>query len=218
MPQTALRPVNHHAVAAAPHTPLTTNAAKLDDAQLLDRFLPNAHHIFAIAGDLRTVLSLPYEDLAPHGVTPNDYIALHHAVELGRRFIECTVASGEFLTSPDVTRRALLARVRDLPHEVFGCIYLTSRQQIIDIEELFRGSVDQCHVYASEVVKQALRRNATALVVYHNHVSGDPEESLNDKALTKHLAQALSLVNIRLLDHFIIGAGKTLSFSERGWL
>ena len=106
--------------------------------------------------------------------------------------------------------------VRDKDHEVFCCLYLDSRHRLMCFEELFRGTIDGASVHPREVVKQALARNATAVILAHNHPSGVAEPSQADELITARLRDALALVDIRVLDHFIVGEGQPYSFAEHG--
>ena len=123
---------------------------------------------------------------------------------------------GDALTSPTDTQRYLQARLRGYPHEVFACVYLDNRHRVIQYEELFRGTINGASVHPREVVKSALRHNAAALILAHNHPSGIAEPSSADELLTQRLRDALALVDVRVLDHIIIGDGKPVSFAERG--
>ena len=123
---------------------------------------------------------------------------------------------GEVLNSPTATQNFLRLRLAHAPNEVFGCIYLDTRNAIIEIEDLFNGTVDGASVYPRVVVQKALLHNAAALICYHNHPSGDPTPSRADEVLTRRLRDALGLVDIRLIDHFVIGVGECVSFAERG--
>jgi DNA repair protein RadC len=111
-----------------------------------------------------------------------------------------------------------MARLRDLPHELFCCIYLDNRHRIISFEELFRGTIDGTSVYPREVVKQALSANAAAVILAHNHPSGVAEPSQADERITRRLKAALELVDIRLLDHLVIGDGVSTSLASRGMI
>lgn len=121
-----------------------------------------------------------------------------------------------FLSSPQSVREFLHITLRNLEHEVFGCVYLDAQNRVIDHEMMFRGSLTQTSVYPREVVKACLAHNAAGVIFAHNHPSGLAEPSQADELLTRTLRQALSLVDIRLLDHFIIGEGPAMSFAERG--
>jgi len=120
------------------------------------------------------------------------------------------------LTSPDITRAYLKARLRGLEHEVFVCLYLDNQHRAIECEELFRGTIDGAAVYPREVAKRCLQLNAAAVIFAHNHPSGIREPSPADRAITNKLKESLALFDIRTLDHFIIGDGEPLSFAERG--
>ena len=120
------------------------------------------------------------------------------------------------LSSPTVTRDYIRLRIGALEHEVFGVLWLDAQNRLIEAEELFRGTLTQTSVYPREVVKAALQQNAAAAIVYHNHPSGVAEFSRADEMLTRELKTALTLVDVKVLDHFIVTAGETMSFAERG--
>lgn len=120
------------------------------------------------------------------------------------------------LTSPDVTRDYLRLRIGHLPHEVFGVIFLDNRHRVIQLAELFRGTIDGSSVHPREVVKESLLVNAAAVVFYHNHPSGVAEPSQADLRITQRLKEALALIDIRVLDHLIVSVGGSVSLAERG--
>ena len=122
------------------------------------------------------------------------------------------------LTSPTAVRNYLALNLQGLEHEVFWGVYLDSQNRVLAIEEAFRGTLTQTSVYPREIVKAALRHNAGAAIFAHNHPSGIAEPNHADEVLTQALKQALALVDVRVLDHFIVGEGSILSFSERGLL
>ena len=167
------------------------------------------------SGGLRSALHLSDDELQRAGF---DSARLRAAVELGTRYTSAAVERGETLTSPATTKTALLARLRDRPHEIFACLFLDNRHRILAFEEMFRGTVDGASVHPREVAKRALEINAAAVVAAHNHPSGVAEPSLSDRAITSKLRDALSLIDVRLLDHFVVGDGEVISFAERGWL
>jgi DNA repair protein RadC len=138
--------------------------------------------------------------------------------ELGRRYAQEVLRRGEALTSPQAARDYLTAQLRDHPQEVFGCLFLDNRHRVLAFEELFRGTVNAANVYPREVVRAALRHNAAALILAHNHPSGVAEPSDADVSLTRRLKTALELVDVRVLDHIVIGDGHTTSLAERGQL
>jgi DNA repair protein RadC len=122
------------------------------------------------------------------------------------------------LTSPGAVRDLLRHKLAGLPHEVFVCIQLDAQHRVIAIEELFRGTLTQTSVYPREVVKAALRANAAAVIFAHNHPSGACQPSQADELLTRNLKEALAMVDVKVLDHFIIAGTSALSFAERGLL
>jgi len=140
------------------------------------------------------------------------------AVELGRRYLTEPLRRGLPLKAPADAACLLRAELADLPHEVFGCLYLDTRHRIIGFERLFRGTIDGATVHPREVVKRALQHNAAALIVGHNHPSGVAEPSESDRGITRRLADALGLVEIRLLDHLVVSRSDHVSLAERGWI
>ncbi|HZR02220.1 MAG TPA: DNA repair protein RadC [Burkholderiales bacterium] len=145
-------------------------------------------------------------------------IKIKAAVELAARSLIEQLQSREGLTSPAAVRDFLRLKLAALPHEVFVCIYLDAQHRVIAYEELFRGTLTQTSVYPREVVKAALRANAAAIIFAHNHPSGVPQPSRSDELLTRDLREALSLVEVKVLDHFIVAGTQALSFAERGLL
>lgn len=123
---------------------------------------------------------------------------------------------GDVVASPDDSRKYLILRLSELEYEVFSCLFLDTRHRVISFEEMFRGTVDGASVHPREVVKAALKHNATAVIFAHNHPSGDPEPSKADISLTRRLVEALALVDVRVLDHVVVGGVETISFAERG--
>lgn len=143
---------------------------------------------------------------------------LEAAIEIGRRILleKCKAASA--LTSPGSVRDYLRLSLSSREHEVFVCIWLDAQHRVLEAQELFRGTLTQTSVYPREVVKNALRVNAAAVIFAHNHPSGVAQPSQADELLTRNLREALSLVETRVLDHFIIAGNQTISFAERGLL
>ena len=125
---------------------------------------------------------------------------------------------GKTLTSPEETRSYLRLRLADYKNEVFGCVYLDNRHRIIKVAELFHGTIDGASVHPRVVVQQAMEVNAAAMVFFHNHPSGVAEPSRADEMLTRRLSEALALVDVRVLDHFVVSGGESVSFAERGLL
>lgn len=201
----------------------------LSDAELLAIFLRTglqgvtavdlARRLLSEFGSLRQLLEADLAGFSAHkGLGPAKFAQLQAVLEMGRRHLWEQLQRGEPLSNPEATRRYLQARLRDYPHEVFACLLLDNRHRVIAFEEMFRGTIDAASVYPREVVKLALARNAAALIVAHNHPSGVAEPSRADEHLTRRLKDALALVDIRLLDHFVIGDGEVVSFAERGLL
>ena len=168
-------------------------------------------------GGLRSLLRADDDALTEvRGIGPARLAVLRAIPELARRYFEASVSVGQALTSPADTEDYLKARLRDLPHEVFCCLYLDNRHRVLRFAELFRGTIDGTSVYPREVVKEALAENAAAVIVAHNHPSGVAEPSQADERITLRLKAALELVDIRLLDHLIVGEGKSTSLASRG--
>ena len=201
----------------------------LSEAELLAIFLRTgmkgksavdlAREMLKEFGGLRALLSADEKDLcALPGMGPAKYAQLQAALEMARRHLGESLERGKPLTDPAATRKYLTARFRDMPFEVFGCLFLDNRHRVIAFEELFRGTIDGASVHPREVVRQALRHNAAALIFAHNHPSGVAEPSDADRRLTTRLKDALALMDIRVLDHFVVGDGEVASFAERGWI
>jgi len=130
--------------------------------------------------------------------------------------MEQKLSPGKHIGSPGDSKHFLQARLRDRPHEVFCCMFLDNRHRVLAFDELFRGTIDNTTVYPREVVKQALHRNAAAVILAHNHPSGVAEPSEADQLITRRIRDALELVDIRMLDHFIVGDGTCVSLAARG--
>lgn len=137
---------------------------------------------------------------------------------LARRYFEESLPCGETIRSPLDTESFLKARMQHLDHELFCCLYLDNRHRVLRFDELFRGTIDGTSVYPREVVKEALSVNAAAVILAHNHPSGVAEPSQADERITQRLKSALELVDIRLLDHLIVGNGAATSLASRGLL
>jgi DNA repair protein RadC len=146
------------------------------------------------------------------------YAQLQAVLEMSRRYLNEEIAGRDVLTSPESTRQYLRARLRNLQHEVFACLFLDNRHRVIEYKELFRGTIDGASVHPREVVREAMRANAAAVIFAHNHPSGVAEPSQSDLRITQRLKDALALLDVRVLDHFIVGEGGGTSFAERGLL
>jgi DNA repair protein RadC len=175
-------------------------------------------HIVAF-GSLRELLTAGWKSWADKdGVGVARYAALQAALELARRHLLESLKLASPLTTPDTTRRFLLAQLRDRPYEVFCVLYLDSHHRLIAFEELFRGTTDSAQVHTKEVLRQTLTHNASALILAHNHPSGVMEPSQADEYITRRLRDALALLDVRVLDHLIVGDGSCYSFAEHGLL
>ena len=170
-------------------------------------------------GGVRGVLNASPAELAhQRGIGPGRAALLAAVRESCCRYMEEKLTPGRAIGSPRDSEDFLVARLRDRPHEVFCCIFLDNRHRVLAFEELFRGTIDNTTVYPREVVQQALRRNAAAVILAHNHPSGVAEPSEADRLITRRIRDALDLVDVRLLDHFVIGDGTCVSFAGRGML
>lgn len=208
---------------------LNLGAEALSDAELLAIFLRTgvaglsavdlARRLLAEFGSLRALLQADLAEFSAQlGLGPAKYAQLQAVLEMGRRHLAETLRRESALESPQAVRDYLKARLRHEPHEVFGGLFLDSKHRVLAFEVLFRGSIDGASVYPRQVVKRALAHNAAALILTHNHPSGVAEPSQADRLLTQQLKAALALVEVRVLDHFIVGEGEPLSLAERGWL
>lgn len=206
-------------------------AAALSDAELLAIFLrvglPGksavdlARELLAsFQGDLASLAHASTKELSRQpGIGPAKAAQLAAALELARRAMATAIKSRDALASPEAVRDWLRLTLARTPHEVFIALWLDAQNRLIASEELFRGTLTQTSVYPREVVKRALEHNAGAVILAHNHPSGLAEPSRTDEVLTSSLKQALAMVDVKLLDHFIVaGNARPLSFAERGLL
>ena len=155
---------------------------------------------------------------AAPGVGEAKYALLQAVMEMARRTLNEDMQGGDALDSPDAVRAYLRLLLHAKEYEVFCCVFLDAQNRVLAVEELFRGTLTQTSVYPREIVKRALTHNAGAIILAHNHPSGVAEPSQADRQLTRHLAEALALVDIRVLDHFIVAGATSLSFREAGQL
>jgi len=170
-------------------------------------------------GSLREMLNPDIQRWEKHrGIGPARYAMLMGALEISRRFLLESLRDKPNLDTPEATRDFLLQQLRDRPYEVFCCLFLDNRHRMLAFEEIFRGTIDGAHVYSREIVRAALIHNAASVIVAHNHPSGSMEPSPADEAVTRRLRESLSLVQVRLVDHFVVGDGECYSFSEHGLL
>jgi DNA repair protein RadC len=139
-------------------------------------------------------------------------------IQRALKLLEGRAKATDSLASPAAVRSYLRLKLADRQHEVFCCAFLDAQNRVIAFEELFRGTLTQTSVYPREVVKEALAKNAAGVILCHNHPSGVAEPSFQDQALTRSLAEALALVDVKVLDHFIVAGASALSLAERGLL
>src|SRR5581483_565283 len=178
-----------------------------------------ARELIAQLGSLAAVLAAPCAVLAAaRGMGLAKAARVVTVLELARRVLIAEAAQADVLASPQAVRDYLRLALASRPYEVFVGLYLDSQNRVLGIEELFRGTLAQTSVYPREVVKAALARNAAAMIFAHNHPSGVAEPSRADELLTQALRQALALVDIRTLDHFVVAGARLVSFAERGLL
>lgn len=171
------------------------------------------------AGGIRELLMLPVKDfVALHGMGLAKYAQLQAASELGKRVLKQSIQKEIVLTGSEQTKDYLRLQLRDKPYEVFAVMFLDARHQLIAFKELFRGTINGASVSIREVIKEAMQYNAASLIVAHNHPSGIADPSAADKHLTQSLSEALSLVDVKLLDHIIVGESECRSFAEQGLL
>ena len=201
----------------------------LSDAELLAIFLRTgvrgrnavdlARDLLGGFGGLRQLLEADQSSFTSHpGLGPAKYSQLQAVLEMGRRHLAASIQRQSALESPQAVRDFLKAKLRHELHEVFACLFLDTKHRVLAFEILFYGTIDGASVYPRQVVKRALANNAAALILTHNHPSGIAEPSQADKVLTERLKEALALVDVRVLDHFIVGDGEPLSMVENGWM
>jgi len=206
---------------------LRRGAAALSDAELLAILLRTgvagktavdlARELLTAFGGLRPLLDAGQQQFCQqHGLGTARYAQLQAVLEMTRRHLQAQLQRADALENPAASRDFLTSRLRHLPHEVFACLFLDNRHRMIEFEELFRGTIDGASVHPREVVRRALHHNAAALILAHNHPSGVTEPSRADRQLTRRLTDALALVDIRVLDHIVVGEGEGVSFAERG--
>lgn len=207
---------------------LERGAGSLSDAELLAIFLRTgvrgrtavdlARDLLERFGGLRELLEADCATFsAESGLGPAKFAQLQAVMEMARRHLSQTLQRDSALESPEAVRQYLKALLRHEPHEVFGCLFLDNKHRSLGFEALFHGSINSASVYPRQVVKRALAKNAAAVILCHNHPSGVSQPSQDDLHMTLRLKDSLSLVEVRVLDHIIIGDGEPLSMVERGW-
>lgn len=208
---------------------LTRGPQALSDAELLAIFLRTgtqgmnvlelSDFLLRESGSLRALFSASKDQFCAHkGLGEAKYVQLQAVLEMTQRYLAETLKRGDALTSPQQTKLYLSSVLRDRQREAFYILFLDNQHRVIQDEVLFEGTIDAASVYPREVVKRALHHNAAALILAHNHPSGIAEPSQSDRRITQRLIDALALVDIRVLDHFVVGDGEVISFAERGWI
>lgn len=208
---------------------IARGSSALSDAELLAIFIgcgsrgrsavDVGRDLLSECGGLRRLLDRSTHDLAKlPGLGPARSCALAAALELGTRHLGQQLERGEVLSDPRQAGAYFTRKLRMRSHEVFACLFLDTRHRVIAYEELFRGTLDSSEVHPREVARRSLAHNAAAVIFGHNHPSGNTDASAADRAITARLKQALSLVDVRVLDHFIIGDGMPVSMAQRGLL
>jgi DNA repair protein RadC len=208
---------------------LEKGAAHLSDAELLAIFLRTgirgksavqlAQELLKRFGSLNALCAADEQRFCEaKGLGQAKFVQLKAALELARRALGEKLAAGAALSSPGAVRDYLRLQFHGLEHEVFVVVFLDAQHRVVAGDEMFRGTLTQTSVYPREIVKKALHYNAAAVILAHNHPSGVAEPSGADEALTRALKEALALVDVRVLDHFVVGAGAAVSFAERGLL
>ncbi len=223
-------PINNWPIDERPREKLLLRGASaLSDAELLAIFLRTgiagktavdlARDLLHEHRGLRNLLAASQQQFCKSkGLGQAKFAQLQAVLEMSKRHLQERMQRGDALSNPDETRHFLNARLRDYPHEVFATLFLDNQHRVIEFEELFHGTIDGATVHPREVIRRALHHNAAALILAHNHPSGLTEPSHSDQRITQKLKDALALVDVRLLDHFIIGDGEPTSLAERGML
>ncbi|KXX66301.1 RadC family protein [Marichromatium gracile] len=223
-------PIRDWPCAERPREKLLAHGAQaLTDAELLAIFLRTgvtgksavdlARELLADYGGLPGLLAADQRRFcAGKGLGAAKYAQLQAVLELSRRYLFSRIGGEDALSDVQCTRDYLKLRLYGSPHEIFACLFLDTRNRVIRYEELFRGTVDGASVHPREVVRRVLETNAAAVIFAHNHPSGVAEPSQADLRITERLRAALALIDVRVLDHFVIGAGEGVSFAERGLL
>jgi DNA repair protein RadC len=205
---------------------LAQGAAALSDAELLAVILrtglPGKSAVELgreLLARFKGVSGLFGADLAGvKGLGPAKRAQFEAAIELARRSLKDSLRVTDALTSPGAVRDYLRLAIAEREHEVFVCLWLDAQHRVVEAQEIFRGTLTQTSVYPREIVKAALKANAAAVIFAHNHPSGAAQPSQADELLTRNLKDALALVDVKVLDHFVVAGNQAISFAERGLL
>jgi DNA repair protein RadC len=208
---------------------LAQGASHLSDAELLAIFLRTGmrgktaldlgRNLLSEFGSLRQIVeAAPQQFCKTPGLGVVKYTLLQAAIEIAQRYLRENMQRQNVISNPQDSRDYLSARLRHRDHEVFACLFLDNAHRVIGYEELFHGTINSATVYPREVVKRALNHNAASIILAHNHPSGIAEPSIGDRHITQQLQQALRLIDVKVIDHIVVGDGQIRSFAEMGLL
>lgn len=208
---------------------LKQGAATLTDAELLAIFLRTGVHgksavdlarqLLSEFGSLRAILEADLHSFSSHlGLGEAKFAQLQAVLEMSKRHLAERLQKGSVMDSPQLVKDFLCAQLRGEPHEVFGCLFLDSKCRVIAYENLFFGSINESTVYPRQVIKRSLHFNAAFIILSHNHPSGNCDPSKNDRNLTNALINALSYIDVKVIDHLIIGEAEPFSMAEHGMI
>jgi len=208
---------------------LTRGAATLSNSELLAIFLRTggsgmpvlefAHYLLSHFGSLQAVMSASQSQYATiKGIGQSKLSQIYAIAELGKRFYREQLFCQESISDPSEAYYYLVSQLTHLEREVFQVIFLDNRHRVLDAQTMFQGTINSVEVHPREVVKEALRHNAAAIILAHNHPSGVAKPSEADKKITQQIQKASRLFDISVLDHFVIGRGEFFSFAQHGWL
>jgi len=213
-----------------PREKLLTHGAKaLSDAELLAIFLRTgvkgcsavelAQRLLVSFKGLNGLLKAPKRDFCNEfGLGPAKFAQLQAVLEMSRRYYQYQLSEPITLSNSTATADYLIAQLRDLAYETFMVLYLDNQHQLICAQELFRGTINAANVYPREIVREVIKYNAAAIILSHNHPSGIAEPSDADRRITLRIKDALSLIDVTVLDHFIVGENQPYSFADHGLL
>jgi DNA repair protein RadC len=208
---------------------LNLGPRSLTDAELLAIFLRTGYQgcsaielaqlVLKKFGSLRALCHATEQDFClQKGLGQAKYVQLQASLEMSQRYMAEKLERTEYFNSVEQTQKYVIAKLRDKPHEVFAILMLDSQHRLIKFRPMFYGTIDCASVYPRVLVQQALKDNAAAVILAHNHPSGVAEPSQADKTITKRIVDAFALLDIKVLDHFVVGDGVATSFAQRGWL
>lgn len=208
---------------------LLKGSQALSDAELLAIFLRTgckgidvvslSRNLLSEFGSLHSLFAASQSEFCEKkGLGNAKYVQLQAVLEMSRRYLQEPLKKGITLTSAQQTKDFLLAQMHAYPYEVFAALLLDTQHKIICFHEFFFGSIDHATVHPRIIAQKVLHENAAAIILVHNHPSGDPTASICDKKITEKIINAMQLIDVKVLDHFIVGHQKTTSFAEKGWI